>query len=262
MTTKLFPVRIQSLANQSVIHTVTAVGIPCISSEITEIKLNHVAEIFGLGKEEIRRRNGQVDLLVGIDHPKLHMGETREAANLIARQSPLDWVVFGATPGKHVQVSRVFNVNVPTPIDMTDFWTTVTMGVAVKPCECEAGKLGPVERREMKVIEDSCRMVGNLWLIPYPWKQDPKGLPNNEVQARKKLEETERHLSKSLEHAAMYDKQMMEMTEMQFARTLTKQELETHKGPVHYIAHYEIVKPEMTTPIRIVFNSSTSLQGH
>ena len=49
---------------------------------------------------------------------------------------------------------------------------------------------------------------------------------------------------------------------MQFARKLTKQELETYKGPVHYIAHHEIVRPEKTTPIRIVFNSSASFQGH
>ena len=193
---KLFRVRIRSLVSRNVIHTVTAVGIPCISSDITEIKLSHVAEIFGLGEEEILRRNGPVDVLVGIDHPKLHTGETREAANLIARQSPLGWVIFGATPGKHEQMNRVFNVKVPTPIDMTDFWTTETMGVAAKPCECEADKLSPVERGELKIIEDSCQKIGHQWLIPYPWKRDPKELPNNEVQPKKKMEATEGCLSK------------------------------------------------------------------
>ena len=54
---------------------------------------------------------------------------------------------------------------------------------------------------------------------------------------------------KTPEHAAAYDRQMMEMTEIQFARKLTKQELETYKGPVHYIAHHEIVRPEKTTSI-------------
>ena len=49
---------------------------------------------------------------------------------------------------------------------------------------------------------------------------------------------------------------------MNFARKLTKQELENYKGPVHYIAHHEVVRPEKTTPIRIVFNSSASFQGH
>ena len=98
---KLFRVRIRSLVSRNVIHTVTAVGIPCISSDITEIKLSHVAGIFGLGEEEIRLRIGPIDLLVGIEHPELHTGETREAINLIARQSPLGWVKFGATHGKH-----------------------------------------------------------------------------------------------------------------------------------------------------------------
>ena len=74
LMTKLFCVRIRSLVSWNVIHTVTAMGIPCISSDITEIKLSHVAGIFGLREEEIRLRNGPIDLLVGIDHPKLHRG--------------------------------------------------------------------------------------------------------------------------------------------------------------------------------------------
>ena len=114
----------------------------------------------------------------------------------------------------------------------------------------------------MKVIEDSCQKIGHQRLIPYPWKRNPKELPNNEAQAKKKLEGNERRLSKTPDHAAAYDRQMREMTEMQFARKLTKQELETYKGPVHYIAHHEIVTPEKTTPIRIVFNSCASFQGH
>jgi len=85
------------------------------------------------------------------------------------------------------------------------------------------------------LIEDSCMKIGNQWLIPYPWKRDPKELPNNEVQANKKLETTEHRLSKTPEHAAAYDKQMIEMTEMKFAHKLTKQELEKYKGPVHYM---------------------------
>ena len=54
LITNLFRVRIRSLVSRNVILTVTAVSIPCISSDITEIKLSHVAGIFGLGEEEIR----------------------------------------------------------------------------------------------------------------------------------------------------------------------------------------------------------------
>ncbi|CAC5362061.1 unnamed protein product [Mytilus coruscus] len=39
--------------------------------------------------------------------------------------------------------------------------------------------------------------------------------------------------------------------------------MEIHSGPVHYIPHHEVLKPESkSTPLRIVFNSSSSYMGH
>jgi hypothetical protein len=71
------------------------------------------------------------------------------------------------------------------------------------------------------------------------------------------MESTERRLSKQPAHAKSYDEQMQEMERMQFARKLTKDEIEEWKGPVHYVAHHAVVRPEKkSTPVRIVFNSS------
>lgn len=127
-------------------------------------------------------------MLIGIDHPRLHTWETKQAANLVARHLPLGWVVFGAKPREHAHVHHVLNVKLSAPIDITDFWSTESMGVAMKPCDCEADKLNPVERKEVKIIEDSCQRIGTQWLILYPWKRDPSTLPNNRLQAEKKLE--------------------------------------------------------------------------
>jgi hypothetical protein len=56
---------------------------------------------------------------------------------------------------------------------------------------------------------------------------------------------------------------MKEMSEMNFSRKLTSEELKSYEGPIHYISHHEVVKPEKkSTPIRIVFNSSASYKGH
>ena len=116
---------------------------------------------------------------------------------------------------------------------------------------------------EKKVIEDSCQKIGNQRLVRYPWNRDPKKLLNNKIQDEKKLEAIKRRLLKTSEHVAGYDRQMVEMTEMHFARKLTQQqELKAYKAPVHYIDHHEVVRPEKTTPIGIVFNSSASFQGH
>ena len=55
---------------------------------------------------------------------------------------------------------------------------------------------------------------------------------------------------------------MVEMEEMKFARKLSKEVIENYEGPVHYISHHAIIRPEKkSTPVRIVFNSSSVIEG-
>ena len=61
------------------------VGIPCISEDISEVKLTDVAIRLGLSKAKLYCGVGSVHILVGIDDPVLHTGETKEAQNLVAR---------------------------------------------------------------------------------------------------------------------------------------------------------------------------------
>ena len=95
--------------------------------------------------------------------------------------------------------------------------------------------------------------------MKYPWKKDPQSLPYNYPQVLKKLETIERRLVNQPEYANSYNEQIQEMKQLGFARKLTKEEMEDWKGPIHYISHHAIVRPEKkSTPVRIVFNSSTS----
>ena len=128
------------------------------------------------------------------------------------------------------------------------------MGVDVRPCVCEADKLSQIEKEEAKIIEDSSEKVGDQWLIPYPWKRDPKSLPDNKAQVC---------LVKSPEIAKAYQQQVEEINELKFARKLSDVEVKGYKGPVHYVSHREVLRPEKkSTPIRIVFNSSANFKGH
>ena len=260
--TKLYKVPLLSLDNNSV-HHITAIGIPSISDSVASVNVGQIGEKLGLERTKIFRENGPIDVLIGINHAKMHAGETREVENLIARRSPLGWVIFGAANGQQQAVNKVLHIQLSSPVDMTDFWTTEAMGVSAKSCECNSEKLSPIEQHEKKIIENSCKRVGNQWMVGYPWKKDRNLLPDNRSQALKKLETTERRLMKDPASASEYDKQIKEMTELNFARKLSGEETKNHEGPVHYIAHHEVLRPEKkSTPVRIVFNSSASYQGH
>ncbi|XP_068711858.1 uncharacterized protein [Montipora foliosa] len=109
MTTKVFKVKVTSLDDQKT-FTVQAIGIPCISDDVVDIKTRDIAELLNLKKEDLYRGKGPVDLLIGIDHARMHTGETRQAKHLVARKSPLGWVVFGGTSQDAPEASRTLHV--------------------------------------------------------------------------------------------------------------------------------------------------------
>ena len=263
LATKVYKIPICTVHGKPV-QTIQAVGIPQISNEVEEVDTTVLASMFGLVASEVRRKAGPIDLLIGINYSRFHVGETKVNASLVARRSPLGWVIFGSNAEDVMpEIKQVSLVSLVPPVDLTDFWRTESMGVSVSPCTCEASKLSAQEREELKIIEESAKLQGNKWTMKYPWKRDPSSLPNNYPQVRKKLETIERRLMKHPENAASYDKQIKEMEEMQFARKLTPKEIEEWKGPVHYVAHHAVLRPEKkSTPVRIVFNSSASYAGH
>ena len=211
-----------------------AVGIPCIS----EVKLRDVTKQLGLSKAKLHGGVSPVDILVGVDHPVLYTGKTKEVQNLVAKNSTLEWVIFGISPNSESQVYKVYHVKFPSPVDITDFWKTGAVGVDVRPCVCDADKLSQIEREEAKIIEDSCEKVGDQWLISYLWKRDPKSLPDNKVQAVKKLEATERCLVKVPEVGKAYQQQIEEINKLKLARKLSHVAIKDYKDPVHYVSHH------------------------
>ena len=55
---------------------------------------------------------------------------------------------------------------------------------------------------------------------------------------------TEKRLAKNATHAEVYQKQIEDMVDREVARKLTLKELKEYKGPIHYISHHEVLKPE------------------
>ncbi|XP_062618012.1 uncharacterized protein LOC134279607 [Saccostrea cucullata] len=122
------------------------------------------------------------------------------------------------------------------------------------------------EEHELNMIETGLKHddANKCWTINYPWKRNPSELPNNIQAVIGRLRSTEQRLKKTGdEHTQEYQKQIDDMVQRKAARKLSPEEVTSYKGPVHYLPHHEVLKPESSsTPLRIVFNSSASYMGH
>ena len=99
--------------------------------------------------------------------------------------------------------------------------------------------------------------MNDHWEANYPWVRDPNELPNNKIAAFGMLKRTEKRLLRNSKHAEMHSLQIQDL-----ARKLTQDEIDSYKGPVFYLSHHGILKPDSeSTPSRIVFNSFTTSKG-
>ncbi|CAB4004705.1 PREDICTED: uncharacterized protein LOC107337338, partial [Paramuricea clavata] len=104
LATKVYQVPITSLESGAK-FTVKAVGIPYISDDISNINIDEMVKGIGIPEVKIYRECGPIDMLIGIDHAYMHTGDSKKVGNVVARHSPLGWIIFGAIPGLQ-QTSR------------------------------------------------------------------------------------------------------------------------------------------------------------
>ncbi|XP_064623033.1 uncharacterized protein LOC135485150 [Lineus longissimus] len=266
LETQVHKLQVQSLDGKSQ-YIIRVIAIDKISADIASVDpkcLNMCENNSAL----LNRGAGPVDILIGFDHAKFFSGSTDVQGRFAIHHSILGTVIFGAMAVNHGMTHGLYQVSLLKPVDMSTFWSTEEMGVALNPCCAGVKKsqdkpLGLIEKREATMIRDSATKVGNRWMIPLPWRRDPAEFPDNYNQAKAKLVSTEKRLMRNPEHWKMYDGQIKALVEKGSARKLTQEEIQTHTGPVHYISHHAVYSPEKkTTPCRIVFNSAASYQGH
>ena len=124
-------------------------------------------------------------------------------------------------------------------------------GVTVKPCTCEADKLSPSERDEKQAIEESAQRVGNPVDDPIFLEERPEGLARQQESSYETTRVNGTSVTEDPLQAAAYNDKMTEMEDMSFSHKLFEQEINGYKGPVHYISHHAVLRPESTsTPVR------------
>ena len=62
--------------------------------------------------------------------------QTGPMKHLVARKFSLGWVIFGNSRSRGLDnvTTTVLNIKNINPADLSDFWTTKSMGVQIDPC--------------------------------------------------------------------------------------------------------------------------------
>ena len=251
-----------------------AYGIQQISSPIDFVQTHELAKKLHVKPEEVSRPDGEIEMLIGMDYAGFHPEKEQACEHLVLMKNKFGRCLSG-THSSTTEKTQMIVQNVQVfhaVVKIDDFYSNESLGVSCQPkcgnCKCGECPIGGKQytlqqERELAMIDRGLELKNGRWTSHYPWKRSPNDLPNNYSQALAMLKSTERRLQKNAEHADMYTKQIDDMIERKVARKLSKSEIQEHSGPVFYVSHHEVMKPDSeSTPCRIVFNSSLKYNNH
>ncbi|XP_078370325.1 uncharacterized protein LOC144654092 [Oculina patagonica] len=251
-------------------------GIEKITSNIQSVNVDNISHLFSVPSDDIQRPTGTVDVLIGYEYAGFHPDKEQSAEHLLLLRNRFGRCIGGTHPSirEMTEPPKLDKVHQIRNVKIDDFYNVEQLGVECTPrCGgCKCGKCPPggkdytlKEERELQLIEGKLQFSEqeNAWVTEYPWIKDPYLLPNNRRAAFGRLVSTERRLGRNPQHAKVYQQQIEDMIERGVARKLTKEEFDSYEGPIHYISHHDVLKPDSKSiPVRIVFNSSANYMGH
>ncbi|XP_055768950.1 uncharacterized protein LOC129844827 [Salvelinus fontinalis] len=220
---------------------------------------------------------GPLGKTVGGAHPDLF-----EEVDIAAHRSETHFArSMKATAVKYQEIAKLFTAETKGTVahrEFLDWWKWDSIGAACDPkCGgCRCGNCQPggkemtlSEERELEIIRKGLTYIKAdahsdepHWDTKYPWIQDPSSLPDNRSGVEATFLRTEKQLKKEPEWRIAYTAQVHEMVERRAAKKLTKELIASWKGPVWYVSHLVAANPHsLTTPVRLVWNSSQKFRG-
>ncbi|XP_032434156.1 uncharacterized protein LOC116729604 [Xiphophorus hellerii] len=165
-----------------------------------------------------------------------------------------------------------------TSQDFLEWWRWDSIGTACEPkCGgCRCGNCQPggkamtlAEERELEVVKEGLTYnEGDShtdephWHARYPWLEDPASLPDNRNAVEATFFRTEKQLAKEPDWKAAYTEQVHDMLQRGAAIKLSEEAINKWNGPVWYVSHLIAPNPHsVTTPVRLVWNSSQKFKG-
>ena len=267
-------------------RSVWAYGLDKIMEPSEDTDLTNVRDLFPHVPEGVfaSRPGKDVDILMGNNflglHPHGGMGDDA-VGDLIAYQSAfgLGWVIGGTHPSLNILSSQLsssainlarINKCMVAPELLPGFWEGECLGVqSPKRCgrcsrckECSDPALvhSRKDQDDLDMIRQGVKLENGKLQVSYHFSRDPHCLPNNRNNVIKMAMKQESRLIRNGQLDA-YSKEIQKYIDRGGVVKLSKDEIDTWKGPVNYISHHGVVQDSMTTPLRVVTNSSLNNGG-
>ncbi|XP_069387954.1 uncharacterized protein [Paralichthys olivaceus] len=217
----------------------------------------------------------KIDLLISHREGRLVPQPTKRTASSAYREILVELV--GPSKAQAENETIIWSA-ATTNKEVFEWFKWDSVGAACDPqCGgCKCGRCPPGgkeitigEERDLEKIKECLTYVEAdkhcgtpHWDAAYPWKGDPVMLPDNQHAVEATFLNTEKRLEKEPEWNAAYREQIHEMVSTGADAKLTKDEINSWKGPTWYISHLVAPYPHSTTtPVRIVWNSSQEFLG-
>ena len=128
-----------------------------------------------------------------------------------------------------------------------------------KDCSFRAEMMSRDKEMVVRRLEELMKYDENTSKVSvcYPWTQDVRKLTDNIGQAIAIQKSCEKRLLKNPLLLDAYNAELRKSMERGAIVQLTEEEINSYVGPVSYVAHHDVHKPDSTTtPLRVVTNTS------
>ena len=211
---------------------------------VSEVDRKWLSSFPHLKDIEFHHISGPIDLILGVHYTHLHAEEEiRQGKEFqpVAKKSKLGWYVIGADDKK--RTSECCSIHFVRKINMEKFYEFETLGVQAVNCSCPKLALSLDDKRAMELMEQSCKLENDRYVIGLPLKKDKSLLPDNRPLAETRLRSLEKSLSKNNEKARMYDEVISQYTANNWAIPLREEDLKADTKPVYYLPHHPLKVP-------------------
>ena len=188
---------------------VSVYGLPQITSDIIPLEISKVSELIDLNHVlHDRPISGEVDVLIGLDHASFHPQKIKNNEHLVTYENRFGLCIRGIHQSIKENTEKIISnvaINYIQSKKEIPFFDLESLGVECNPkcgsCRCgncsNGGKEYNLrEERELKVIEEGLQFKGTYFEANYPWKRDPRELPDNRSAAYGMLIAQEKRLLK------------------------------------------------------------------